>query len=672
MFRRLLIANRGEIACRIARTARRTGLHTIAVYSDADAKALHVRMADEAVAIGPAPAAQSYLAIDRIVAAARATGAEAVHPGYGFLAENADFAQACADAGLIFVGPPTAAIRAMGSKSGAKALMEEAGVPLVPGYHGADQSTELLAREAAHIGYPVLIKPSAGGGGKGMVVVMSAADLTEALATARRVAKSAFGDDRVLIEKYLAHPRHIEVQIFADMHGNCVHLFARDCSVQRRHQKVIEEAPAPGLTPERMKAMGDAAIAAARAVGYVGAGTVEFIAEGADFAFMEMNTRLQVEHPVTEMVTGLDLVEWQLRVAAGEPLPLPQDRIAISGHAVEARIYAEDPARGFLPSTGTLIHLTWPEPVSGLRIDAGVGQGDAVSHYYDPMLAKVIAHGADRATALANLARALDDCSIFGVANNLDFLARILRHPEFAAGPVDTGFIGRHLDALAPPHGPPGDRLLATAALAVLCDQRSDAIQSRSAGSDPWSPWGRADGWRLGGAATTELRFAERNSEHVIGITYRRDGGYDLALPGGPIAARGGRDESGRLHAELDGIAATAHAVRRGDTVFIRGSDGAARLTVIDPREGGTVAAHGAGHLVAPMPGVVVSVSVAAGQSVSRGATMMVIEAMKMEHAVVAPADGTVTAVRFAAGDKVSEGQEVIAFEPASVAASAR
>ena len=433
MFGRLLIANRGEIACRIARTARRMGIHTIAVYSEADVGALHVRTADEALPIGPAPAAESYLAIERIVAAAKSSGAQAIHPGYGFLAENADFAEACAAARLIFVGPPAAAIRAMGSKSGAKTLMEKAGVPLVPGYHGVDQSPSLLAREAARIGFPVLIKPSAGGGGKGMVVVGAAADLDEGLATAKRIAKSAFGDDRVLIEKYLARPRHIEVQIFADTQRHCIHLFARDCSVQRRHQKVIEEAPAPGLSADRMKAMGDAAVAAARTVGYVGAGTVEFIAEGDAFAFMEMNTRLQVEHPVTELVTGIDLVEWQLRVAAGEPLPLRQDQITCSGHAVEARIYAEDPARDFMPSTGKLVHVAWPEQGADLRIDTGVEQGDAVSVYYDPMLAKVIAHGADRVRALATLARALEACAIVGVANNLAFLARIARHPDIDA-----------------------------------------------------------------------------------------------------------------------------------------------------------------------------------------------------------------------------------------------
>ena len=659
MIRRLLIANRGEIACRIMRTARRMGIHTIAVYSEADRAALHVRMADEALAIGPAEARESYLKIEHIVAAAKQSGADAVHPGYGFLSENEDFADSCTRAGLIFVGPPASAIRAMGSKSGAKALMAKAAVPLVPGYHGADQSPELLAREAARIGYPVLIKPSGGGGGKGMHVVTRGEDFAAELESARRVAKNAFGDDRVLLEKYLTRPRHIEVQIFADRHGNCVHLFARDCSVQRRHQKVIEEAPAPGLSPGKMKAMGDAAIAAARAVDYVGAGTVEFIAEGDGFAFMEMNTRLQVEHPVTEMITGVDLVEWQLRIAAGEPLPLTQEQITAIGHAVEARLYAEDPARDFLPSTGKLFALDWPRLAPGIRIDSGVEADDAISPYYDPMLAKLITHGADRAEALSKLARALDDTVVLGIATNRDFLARILRHPEFAADAVDTGFLARNLAALVPARQPAEDRMLATAALSVLAEQGTRQAISPA---DPHSPWAMADGWQINGAAETVLRFKDGEQVLAVGVSYRRDGSYRLKLPGGTAAGRIARLADGGIVAAIDGHALKCKAVVRDGLVHLDG----ATLMLVDPYAGSGTAVAAGGQLRAPMPGVVVSVAVKPGQKVLRGEKLMAIEAMKMEHAIAAPADGTVTAVRFAPGDKVAEGDEVIAFEPAS------
>jgi 3-methylcrotonyl-CoA carboxylase alpha subunit len=670
MFQRLLIANRGEIACRILRTARRMGIRAIAVYSEADAHALHVRAADEALPIGPAPAAESYLSIERIIAAAKHARAQAIHPGYGFLSENADFADACEVAGLTFVGPPASAIRAMGSKSGAKALMEKAGVPLVPGYHGADQDAIVLTREAARIGFPVLIKPSAGGGGKGMVVVSEASEFAEGLATAKRVAKGAFGEDRVLIEKYLERPRHIEVQVFADGHGNIVHLFTRDCSVQRRHQKVVEEAPAPGLTPDRMKAMGEAAVAAARAVNYVGAGTIEFIVEGDTFAFMEMNTRLQVEHPVTEMVTGIDLVEWQLRVAAGEPLPLRQSQIACTGHAVEVRIYAEDPARDFMPSTGKLAHVAWPEQNADLRIDSGVEQGDSVSVYYDPMLAKIIAHGADRTQALRRLADALDASAVVGVANNLSFLAHIARHPEFSVGSIDTGFIGRHMGELAPLPTPVDDVTLALAALSVLTVQRAEAVERRGDETDPWSPWRVGDGWQLNGETSGVLRFKDGERDLTVGVRHRRDGGYDLRLPGGAMHARAERRSDKMLSAVIDGQEVTALVVRDGDTVHVFGPSGPASIQLVDPLGGSEAAAQAGGHLTAPMPGLVVSVSVAPGQTVARGARLMVIEAMKMEHAIVAPADGVVESVRFGPGDKVAEGEEVIVFEAAAAKVS--
>ncbi|MBV9756894.1 MAG: acetyl-CoA carboxylase biotin carboxylase subunit, partial [Alphaproteobacteria bacterium] len=508
MFGKILIANRGEIACRVMRTARRLGVATAAVYSDADASALHVAMADEAYAIGAAPARDSYLRIDAILDAAKRSGAQAVHPGYGFLAENADFAEACAAADIVFIGPPPAAIRAMGSKSAAKALMEKAGVPLVPGYHGADQDDATLAAAARRIGFPLLIKPSAGGGGKGMRVVERGENFPEALGAARREAASAFGDDAVLLERYLAQPRHIEIQVFADSHGNAVSLFERDCSIQRRHQKIIEESPAPGLPDEQREQMGAAAIAAARAVGYVGAGTVEFLYQGGRFYFMEMNTRLQVEHPVTEMVTGQDLVEWQFRVAGGETLPLRQQELRISGHAIEARVYAEDPARDFLPSIGRLVHLRQPEASAAVRVDTGVRAGDAISPHYDPMIAKLIIWGADRAEAVRRLAAALAEYEVLGVATNLALLQAIAAHPAFVRGDVHTGFIAQHPELLAPPAADVPPLALAAAALRVLLDRRRDAEAAAAGSGDPFSPWAATDAWRpnLSGAQDVVLR----------------------------------------------------------------------------------------------------------------------------------------------------------------------
>ncbi len=527
MFDKILIANRGEIACRVIRTARRLGVATVAVYSEADRQALHVELADEAVAVGPAPAAESYLRGERIIEAARRTGAQAVHPGYGFLAENAGFAQACADAGLVFIGPPPDAIRAMGSKSEAKALMEKAGVPVVPGDHGDNQDPKHLAGAAEKIGYPVLIKASAGGGGKGMRRVDDAKDFAAALDGAKRESASAFGDDTVLIEKFVERPRHIEIQVFADGHGNAVHLFERDCSIQRRHQKVVEEAPAPGLDEARRTAMGAAAVEAARAIGYVGAGTVEFIAgPDGDFYFMEMNTRLQVEHPVTEMITGLDLVEWQLRVASGEPLPLGQDDLAIAGHAIEARVYAEDPARGFLPSTGELHHLRPPEEGDGVRWDTGVRAGDAISMHYDPMIAKLIVwSGEGRADAVRRLRRALASCEVAGVTTNLDLLGAIAAHPAFAAGGCDTGFVEQHFDSLVPPPAPPDGSALACAALALELRRREEAAARAAASGDPHSPWHQVNGWRLNDSGRHTLELA------VEGETQRPDRGLRRRRP---------------------------------------------------------------------------------------------------------------------------------------------
>ncbi len=662
MFERLLIANRGEIACRVIRTARCLGIATVAVYSEADAEALHVELADDARLIGPAPAAESYLKIDAILEAAKASGAQAVHPGYGFLAENADFAEACAAAGLIFVGPPPDAIRAMGSKSEAKAIMAGAGVPVVPGYHGANQDVAVLERAARAAGYPVLIKASAGGGGKGMRIVEQPMDFDQAAAAAKREAASAFGDDRLLIEKYLTRPRHIEVQVFADSHGEVLHLFERDCSIQRRHQKVLEEAPAPGLDPDRRAAMGAAAVEAARAVGYVGAGTVEFIAEGEDFYFMEMNTRLQVEHPVTEMITGQDLVEWQLRVAAGEALPLKQGELAISGHAIEARIYAEDPARGFLPATGRLVHLRFPEPGPQLRVETGVGAGDEVSVHYDPLIAKLVVWGEDRPAAVRRLAAALGDTQAVGLATNLAFLAEVVRHPAYGAGKLDTGFIERHGEDLLPPEAPAPDEVLALASLAVLQGRRAEAAAQAARSEDPYSPWHMTNGWRLNVETHSRLVFLDRGEEVPVTVHFRPEG-YLFDLPGGALEVQGLLDDNGDLSAELGGRHVSATVVRDGGTLTLLTGARSHELQIHDPLAAGSAADAGGGRLTAPMPGKVIEVHVNVGSRVARGAPLLVLEAMKMEHTIAAPGDGQVAQIHFAAGDLVEEGAELIDFD---------
>ncbi|MFQ5775925.1 MAG: acetyl/propionyl/methylcrotonyl-CoA carboxylase subunit alpha [Kiloniellaceae bacterium] len=662
MFEKILIANRGEIACRVVRTARRLGIRTVAVYSEADAAAAHVAAADEAYPIGPAPAAESYLKIEAVLAAAERSGAQAVHPGYGFLAENADFAEACAAQGLAFIGPPASAIRTLGSKSAAKALMEKADVPIVPGYHGEDQNPARLAEAAAAIGYPVLVKASAGGGGKGMRVVERAEDFAAALESARREAAAAFGDDRVLIEACLERPRHIEVQIFADRHGNVVHLFERDCSIQRRYQKVIEEAPAPGLAPERRAEMGAAAVTAARASGYVGAGTVEFIAGGKNFYFMEMNTRLQVEHPVTEMITGQDLVEWQIRVAAGEPLPLGQGDLALSGHAVEARIYAEDPARDFLPATGRLVHLRLPLEGPHVRADSGVREGDEIGVHYDPMIAKLIVWDRDRRAALARLRAALAETQIVGPATNVAFLAAVAAHPAYAAGEIDTGFIARHHADLVPEAAPASDDVLAVACLAELLRRRAQAEARARRSNDPYSPWHQTTGWRLNVETHTRLAFRDGDAEPAVTVYYRPDG-YLLELPGGRMGARGEIGPDGTLLADLDGRRFPASVVRRGGELNVLLRGGIHRLHVVDPLEAVPEEEAGAGRVAAPMPGKVVKVYVAPGQAVVRGAPLVVLEAMKMEHSLFAPGDGTIAAVHCSAGDLVEEGAELIAFE---------
>ncbi|HEY5598149.1 MAG TPA: acetyl-CoA carboxylase biotin carboxylase subunit [Kiloniellales bacterium] len=662
MFDKILIANRGEIACRVMRTARRLGVQTVAVYSEADAGAMHVAIADEAYPIGPAPAAESYLRGEAIIAAAKRAGARAIHPGYGFLSENADFAQACGDAGLIFIGPPPSAIRTMGSKIAAKVLMASAGVPLVPGYHGEDQDPVVLARAAEATGYPVLIKASAGGGGKGMRVVRRGADFAAALDAAKREAKAAFADDRVLIETYLDRPRHIEVQVFADARGNTVHLFERDCSIQRRHQKVLEEAPAPGLTARQRSRMGAAGVAAARACGYVGAGTVEFICQGKNFYFMEMNTRLQVEHPVTEMITGQDLVEWQLRVALGEPLPLKQSQLAVSGHAIEVRLYAEDPAREFLPASGRLQHLHLPDELPQVRIDAGVRDGDSISVHYDPMIAKLIVWGTDRAGAVHRLRRALAATEVAGPANNVGFLVLLAAHPALAAGEVDTGFIERHRAELLPSRGPASDEVLALACLFVLLRRRQAAEERARRSSEPHCPWHDTRGWRLNVETQSRLDFHDGERLVAIVVHYRADG-YALDLPGGQMPISGEITAPKALSATLGGRRVTAAIVPQAGELMVIVGGQSHPLRLADPLDSAIDAVVGDGRITAPMPGKVVKVHVAAGEAVTRGAPLIILEAMKMEHAIPAPSDGRIAAVHYAAGDAVEEGAELLTLE---------
>jgi 3-methylcrotonyl-CoA carboxylase alpha subunit len=648
MFRKILIANRGEIACRVIRTARRMGVCTVAVYSDADARALHVEMADEAVRIGPAPAGESYLRGDRIVAAAINTRAEAIHPGYGFLSENPDFVDQVTAAGLIFIGPSATSIRAMGLKDAAKRLMEGAGVPVVPGYHGEGQELVLLATKAREIGYPVLIKARAGGGGKGMRKVDNPDDFAEALSGARREAKAAFGDDRVLVEKYVDRPRHIEVQVFGDNFGNAVHLFERDCSAQRRHQKVIEEAPAPDMSEGMRAAVTGAAVKAAKAIHYSGAGTIEFIADASDglrpdrFWFMEMNTRLQVEHPVTEMVTGLDLVEWQLRVAAGEGLPRTQGEIALSGHAFEARIYAEDASRGFLPATGTLHHLKFPDAGPALRVETGVRAGDAISPFYDPMIAKLVVHGPDRSAALGALSEALEATEIAGSVTNIAFLAALARDPDFAAGDVDTGLIARKQEALTTAQGPSPEMVSA----AILAASGLDAMPHDD---DPWS--------LLSGYAhfhpierRTSLRSGDTELVAFVGV--QADGRTMIRFDG-----------EHEKHAVAKDIASSTARWPGHVTVFSGGA--AYDFAVPDPFAKAADAEASAGSMRAPMPGLVKVVRAAKGDAVTKGQALLILEAMKMEHMISAPHDGIVADIA-TEGAQITEGTVLVTFEEAS------
>jgi len=656
VFAKILIANRGEIACRVMRTARRLGIPAVAIYTEADRTALHVRRADESRRV------ESYLEISGVVAAAREAGAEAVHPGYGFLSENADFAAACHKAGLVFIGPSTEAIAAMGDKAAAKRLMEKAGVPLIPGYHGEHQEAAFLAKEAARTGFPVLIKPSAGGGGKGMRVVTNQSDFQAALEAAQREAKSAFGDDRVLIERYLERPRHIEVQVFGDSQGNVVHLFERDCSVQRRHQKVLEEAPAPGLSSRKRNEMGAAAVAAAKAIGYTSAGTVEFIAEqDGRFFFMEMNTRLQVEHPVTEMVTGLDLVELQIRVAAGEPLPFSQKDLKLEGHAIEARIYAEDPARDFLPATGKLIHVAFPPENADVRVDAGVASGDEITPWYDPMIAKLIVRDTDRDAALARLRQALGAVEIAGVKTNVAFLRGIAASQAFGRAELDTGLIERNRSQLLSKNETVESELLAAAAFAELAAEEREARARAASSGDPYSPWHRVDGWRLNEDSHHDFVFVDGDAEHPVRVHFA-ESGLRLALAGKEHAFSGDTLADGSLSIRFDERMFKARAVRDGDYwhVFCGGSDRRLTLKEIlqkageDPR---------AGSFAAPMPGRIVQVLSRPGEAVKKGQALLILEAMKMEHTITAPADGVVKEIHFAAGEQVAEGAELITMQ---------
>lgn len=670
MFNKILIANRGEIACRVARTCRRLGIKTVAIYSDADKDALHVHTCDEAVHIGGSAPKDSYLLGEKIIQIALELGAQAIHPGYGFLSENADFALACENAGIVFIGPPASAIYAMGSKSAAKSLMESAAVPLVPGYHGDNQDPAFLHTQADRIGYPVLLKASAGGGGKGMRIIESSTGFLAALESCKREALSSFGDEKVLVEKYLSRPRHIEIQVFADRQGNCVYLFDRDCSVQRRHQKVLEEAPAPRVSLEIKRAMGQAAVNAAKKVGYQGAGTVEFIAEAdshgnaGEFFFMEMNTRLQVEHPVTEMITGQDLVEWQLRVAAGEPLPLLQDQIRLQGHAIESRIYAENPENNFLPSTGTLLSMNMPtQEMDSIRIDTGVRVGDVISPFYDPMIAKLIVWGPERNTAVSKMRQALDDTHIVGLSTNVAFLGRLLRCDAFVEANLDTGLIAKNEQALLGK-----DTSAELEDMAFLLAQRLsfDAEKSHFAGRESHSPWQRQDAWRLNKPCVRVFSFVLDRSDEPSTFQYCYE--TQMISYADKKAKFSFFKKGHSILLTLDGqqTSAKIHTHPHHDDTFHLFRNGRHQVwTYQDQLKMNYVQETSSGKLTAPMPGKVIAVHVKPGMLVKVGDPLMVVEAMKMEHAITAPFDGEVFEVNYAQGEQVNEGDQLIIFKPA-------
>jgi 3-methylcrotonyl-CoA carboxylase alpha subunit len=654
-FRSVLIANRGEIACRVIRTAKRMGLRTVAVYSEADRGAMHVEMADEAVLLGPARARDSYLNVERLLEAARKTGAEAIHPGYGFLSENAEFAQACAAAGIVFVGPTAEMMTAMGSKSGSKALMEKAGVPLVPGYHGEAQDEATLAKAADRIGFPVLVKASAGGGGRGMRIVRSASELAAAITSAKREAKAAFGDDRLLIEKYVDNPRHIEVQIIGDSHGNLLSLFERECTLQRRHQKVIEEAPSPTLNPAQRESVCAAARKAAGAVNYVGAGTIEFVSDGKDVFFIEMNTRLQVEHPVTELITGVDLVEWQLRVAFGEALPLKQDEIRLNGHAIEARVYAENPAKNFMPSVGQIRTWRVPAETNGLRIDAGYRAGDAVSPYYDAMLAKMIAWAPTREAAIERLNLGLEQTDIRGVVTNVPFLSALITHPQVAANAIDTGFIERELPVLTKAALPAGDLELRAAVAAILGEEAA-RIEAHS----PWQTFG----WMPVGRRERVFSFRQgHGAEQDITLRYG-NGPATLVVGERELAFVASRPEQGVFDLTLDGVKTPVTAIIEGHELYLRTRSGRFEFHWVDPFGGETEEQTGEDKIVAPLPGTVVAVLAEEGAKLEKGAAILTLEVMKMEQTLRAPYAGVLKAIKCKVGDIVQEGVELAEVEP--------
>ncbi|WP_420549491.1 acetyl/propionyl/methylcrotonyl-CoA carboxylase subunit alpha [Curvivirga sp.] len=665
MFTKVLIANRGEIAVRVIKTAREMGIASVAVYSDADANAMHVAMADEAVHLGPAPARESYLIGEKVIQAALDTGAEAIHPGYGFLSENAEFADAVEAAGLIFIGPTADAIRAMGSKSAAKELMGGASVPLVPGYHGDNQDADFLKSEADKIGYPVLIKASAGGGGKGMRLVEKSDDFLDALDSCKREAISSFGDDLVLIEKFVTNPRHIEMQVFADEHGNAVHLFERDCSIQRRHQKVIEEAPAPGLPADLQAEMGKAAVAAAKAINYRGAGTIEFIADCEDdgtprgFYFMEMNTRLQVEHPVTEMITGQDLVSWQFKVASGEELPLTQEDLSINGHSMEVRLYAEDPDGGFLPAIGHLDYLELPEDIA--RIDTGVRTGDDVSMHYDPMIAKIIVHGEDRNAAIRTLAQALANSKISGVTTNRDFLGKILEEQAFQIAKLDTGFIERYEDSLLLDRSKEEEAAARIAMLALMLELEIDADIDNANTDDPWSPWANTDHWRLNDIAHSDAILKGKNAEFKL-AAMPRDGGFDIALNDEIEWLSGDYVDDVTLAITNGDWKGKVSVVVTEDTFTVITEGGSYPFTLFDPVAAASQDEGGSDRLTAPMPGKVTAVHASNGDDVEEGQLLMVLEAMKMEHSILAPHAGKIDSIRFGEGDQVADGDVLVTF----------
>jgi 3-methylcrotonyl-CoA carboxylase alpha subunit len=664
-FRTLLIANRGEIACRVIRSARAMGLRTVAVYSEPDSGAMHVAMADEAVLLGPARARDSYLSIERLIEAAWRSGAEAVHPGYGFLSENAEFADACLKAGLVFVGPTAAMMTAMGSKSGSKALMEKAGVPLVPGYHGEAQDEATLAKAAGKIGFPVLVKASAGGGGRGMRVVRSAAELAPAIVSAKREAKAAFGDDRMLIEKYVDTPRHIEVQVIGDSHGNLLSLFERECTLQRRHQKVIEEAPSPTLDAKQREAVCAAARKAAAAVNYVGAGTIEFVSDGKDVFFIEMNTRLQVEHPVTELITGIDLVEWQLRVAFGEPLPLRQDQITMKGHAIEARVYAENPTKNFMPSVGRIRTWRIPEEAEGLRVDAGYRAGDTVSPYYDAMLAKVIAWAPTRQAAIERLNRGLEQTDVRGIVTNIPFLSALVTHPAVVANTIDTGFIERELKTLTPARNAPGDVELCAAVAAILIEEQKAA--RTEAHPSPRSPW-QTFGWTPVGRRQRVFSFRQgqgqgQGEEQKVTLTYG-NGPSLLSIGERAFAFASVVTDTDGFDLTLDGMKSHVVAVIEGHELYLRTRNGRFDLHWIDPFGGDTEEQVGEDKIAAPLPGTVVALLAEVGAMLEKGAPILTLEVMKMEQTLRAPFAGILKAIKCKVGDIVQEGVELAEVEP--------